>query len=167
MFWWKPVKISYGFDMFFIGNFYQTSHFTHKPIGDPFKSLLVYDQKRVLSNFRLIFHMGLKINMKFILSYDLCLPPPYKVPPPTRFGNPAKSPKMCENTRKHTKNTWFLHPKAIMSEIKCGKRAKKMNFRFVGKISQKDHQKSLIFHQFSLFFIKNGSFWDPPTDQRQ
>ena len=36
-----------------------------------------------------------------------------------------------------------------MSEIKCGKRAKKTNSRFVGRISQKDPQKSLIFHSFS------------------
>jgi len=63
--------------------------------------------------------------------------------------------------RKHTKNTWFSHIKAIMSRIKCGKRAKKMNFRFVGKISQKRLKKSLIFHQFSVFFIKKALFEIP------
>jgi len=36
-----------------------------------------------------------------------------------------------------------------MSGIKCGKRAKKMNLQLVGKISQKDPQKSLNFHSFS------------------
>jgi len=45
-----------------------------------------------------------------------------------------------------------------MYEIKYRKRAKKMNFRFVGKISQKRLKKSLLLHQFSLFFVKKALF---------
>ena len=120
--------------------------------------------------FQVGFHVSTK-NMKsyskVILSLGSMFTSPLQSPLQTRFGNPAKSPKMHENTRKCTKNTWFLHPKAIMSEIKCRKRAKKMNSRFVGRISQKDPQKSLIFHQFSVFFVENSSFRDPISDQRQ
>ena len=147
-----------------------------KPYGFDQKCTKFHRDLIEFIGFYIEFHRGLSTIIKFTLKIIAIISTiypyientsPYSPPLQTDSGIQPSLPKCTKNTRKHTKNTRFSHIKAIMSEIKCGKRAKKRNLRFVGKISQKRLKKSLIFHQFSVFFIENGSFRDPPTDQRQ
>ena len=54
-----------------------------------------------------------------------------------------------------------------MSEIKCGKRAKMCDFRFVGKISQKGLKKSLIFTHFEAKKLILGRMCHPKPTMSQ
>ena len=96
----------------------------------------------------------------------LCLPPPYKVPPPAPNQGRKSSlvSQMHENTRKtHGKRMVFTH-KGDNVRDQMWKKSEKDEFATCGQNLTKRPSKIT---QFSLFFSKKAHFGEEHIIQRQ